>query len=59
MATEDRLQEIKKQRQDDMINGQVVDKREWNKVMQYTKQRPYKTQAALTRSDGRVITNHY
>ena len=59
MATEDRLQEIKKQRQDDMINGQLVDKREWNKVMQYTKQRPYKTQEALTRSDGRVITNHY
>ena len=42
-----------------MINGKLVDKRDWKRHMQFTKQKPYSTQAPLTREDGKVITNHH
>jgi hypothetical protein len=59
MATEDRLKDIRLEHKQEMIKGRLYNKKEWQTHMQHTKMKPYQTQAPLTKTDGKVITNHY
>ena len=59
MAIEERLKDIRKEKQEEMRNGKLFDKKEWKKNLQYVKQKPYTTQSVLTREDGKIITNHH